>query len=518
MVVGAVARASVARYRQPQPAQPMATNSNYARKLAEALEPVELPKEERRVAAYRFTQDQCYAWANYLSPPRGWPYVFSNHDGCKAFIKSLAGRRVRLTEPAHPLELERLRAAGVEMLDGDPRGNAVKVRRQLGWEILGGYVLLELAQGEGRQDIPASGSFYHGEKHWWNCTPGGVWLDLTPRRHKKMVLVESSKVAVPPPTAEDAPAMTRPAELADEIRVEFALCGAVLPRVRLTDAQLDGCLADACVSAIEAHDRAAAKAAKKKGAREKGRPALAAVEPLLLRAVEVDGQLVRAAQTTPARAALVRSGQQVALRFFEPSSAEASLLRFVGMSLPRLEAAHVLPFTWSIKSLSLEQLAVFASLAAEHGPLAARELLLDGNGLADEGAKMLAELIRTGVLPALKTLVLHSNAIGDAGAIELVRALAGRAGGDGAAEMQGLDFSRNAIGERGLSALAAELEAGALRLKSEPDVRANASDAAEERVASAWREAARARREAAAAAAAAREAAEAAGPQAQEIS
>lgn len=128
----------------------------------------------------------------------------------KDFIKSLRGSKTRLTHPPHPMEFERMKAlaeaarrawekGGAErgadgsgacaspqeledlgrratgLIDGETRANAIKVRRELGWQIVAGYALLELAQGCSRSD-PITQAFYHGEPHWWNVTPKGLWV------------------------------------------------------------------------------------------------------------------------------------------------------------------------------------------------------------------------------------------------------------------------------------------------------------------------------------------------------
>lgn len=85
--------------------------------------------------------------------------------------------------------------AGLELSPTDARANAVMLRSRLGWSVLGGYILYESAETPGE---------YSGVPHWWNATPRGLWLDLTPRsEHTEMVLVESAQTDVPEPTDEE---------------------------------------------------------------------------------------------------------------------------------------------------------------------------------------------------------------------------------------------------------------------------------------------------------------------------
>ena len=112
-----------------------------------------------------YTQKDLFSWANYLSPPRGWPQAFTWFQPMKDYIKKLGGRKVRVTEAPHPLELERLkRLLQADPQEGHARFNAVAARRALGWEVLGGWILLEERQGGGRKD-PVEKALYHAEKH-----------------------------------------------------------------------------------------------------------------------------------------------------------------------------------------------------------------------------------------------------------------------------------------------------------------------------------------------------------------
>ena len=127
------------------------------------------------IPATIYTQKDLFTWANYLSPPRGWPQAFTYFAPMKSYISGkLQGRRVRLTDGPHPLEKERLR----RLLQGEPeeghaRFNAVAVRRALGWQIVGGYILLEERQGGGRKVTAARGLEPRS-------TPGAVCVSAPP--------------------------------------------------------------------------------------------------------------------------------------------------------------------------------------------------------------------------------------------------------------------------------------------------------------------------------------------------
>lgn len=136
--------------------------------------------------------------AGLLSPPRGWPACFSA-PALKSFIASeLAGRRVRLSEPPPAPLLEQVAALG--LAPGDSLANALKVRAHCGWEVIGGFALYERA-------APADGDErFVGVERWWNANAKGLWLDMTPRPERDVVLVESARTPVPEPTAADGEA------------------------------------------------------------------------------------------------------------------------------------------------------------------------------------------------------------------------------------------------------------------------------------------------------------------------
>ena len=132
-----------------------------------------------------------------------------------------------------------MRELQAELSAADPCGNALQVRRLLGWAVIGGYILFETSQGEPRREAVAAPE-YRAEPHWWNVSAKGVWVDLTPRtQHKDLVLVESPKTRVPPPSPEEAAMLRTPARHADVLTVDF-VCGDVeLKEVVLARKQLD---------------------------------------------------------------------------------------------------------------------------------------------------------------------------------------------------------------------------------------------------------------------------------------
>ncbi len=416
-----------------------------------------------------YTAEQLYTWSNWVSPPRGWPYTFDGIPKLKQFIAvKLAGKRVRLTETAHPMEFERMAELKVTLSDKESKANALAVRQKLGWEVVGGFALLELAQGCGRKD-PVEEPVYHGERYYWNVTSKGLWVDLTPRKHhKKMVLVESAKTAVPPPSAEDAAALAQPAERADEVLVDFVVGTTELTGVRLTEKVLDpeegreGAIyfLDACLNAVEKPYRAT-------------RPSTP-LDKYALHSVALNGEEVRAATTTPARqllrvhAADPKRRLRVELRFYESGSAEHLLLKWATLHAPRLREGTTLCFTRmsdSMKPLAIPELQVLCGMSVEVAPLAVRKLHLDGNGFGDAGVALLLPLMRS-AMPHLERLILQANDLTDASASAIAATPPARV-------LLELDLSRNAIGEPGLVVLAGALDCNALRVHEVLDVSDN---------------------------------------------
>jgi hypothetical protein len=87
-----------------------------------------------------------------------------------------------------PAEEDARKASAVKLKPDDPCGNAARVQQALGWTIIKGFVVYDLAaQPEGEQFV--------AHLRWWNAKESGVWVDFTPRLpgHDQMVLLESSK-------------------------------------------------------------------------------------------------------------------------------------------------------------------------------------------------------------------------------------------------------------------------------------------------------------------------------------
>jgi hypothetical protein len=428
-----------------------------------------------------YSAEQLFTWSNWVSPPRGWPDTFEGIPKLKEFIfKKLAGvhgspsrqTRVRLTLPAHPMEIERMAELNVRLSDTDSKANALAVRRKLGWEVVGGFALLELAQGCDRK-VPVEQPVYHGEHYYWNVTPLGLWIDLTPRKHhKKLVLVESAQTAVPPPSAAETEALAQPAERADEMLVDFVVGTTELLGVRLTAKTLDpvkgreGALyfLDACLNAIEKPYRAMC-------------PSMP-FDKYALRSVTLDGAEVSAPTTTPARQLLradahhdatePRRRRRVALGFYEIGSPEHMVLRWATLHALRLREGSTLCFTRmsdSAPPLRLPQLRILGGMCTELAPLAVRHLHLDGNGFGDEGVALLLPLMRS-AMPHLERLGLRSNDLTDMSACAVAATPPART-------LRELDLACNAIGERGLAALTAALDSGVLSVHEVLDVSVN---------------------------------------------
>lgn len=123
--------------------------------------------------------------AELCSPPRGWPERFSQDRALNSFIGAgrLRGKRCRLTAPPPGRLFDEAASAGVLPIPGDSRANAEALHAALGWPIIKGYAVFELAAQPG---------VFAALARQWNCVRG-VWVDLTPRpdAHASLVLVES---------------------------------------------------------------------------------------------------------------------------------------------------------------------------------------------------------------------------------------------------------------------------------------------------------------------------------------
>ena len=123
------------------------------------------------------------AASQLASPPRGWPDVFKTESLKSLLSKGLKGRRCRLT--SLPSEDAVLAAAKVSLDPDRSILNAERLHAELGWEIVTGFALFELAAVAGK---------FVAVQRWWNVHPAtSSWVDLTPRdkRHSQLLLVES---------------------------------------------------------------------------------------------------------------------------------------------------------------------------------------------------------------------------------------------------------------------------------------------------------------------------------------
>ena len=120
-----------------------------------------------------------------LSPPSNWPTSFKENKLLKSFMgKQLKGTRVRLT--GVPSSDDAARVEHVALASDDSFGNAEAVQLALGWDVIKGFVVFELAET----------STFVAHKRWWSARPSGattVWVDFTPRPEGigDAVLVES---------------------------------------------------------------------------------------------------------------------------------------------------------------------------------------------------------------------------------------------------------------------------------------------------------------------------------------
>ena len=209
-------------------------------------EPLQL--EENELLLEENNDEDASADESLLSPPRGWPECFSTSKALKSFIElELGGRRVRLSEP--PADEHAELAEGLGLRASDALTNALRLRSRYGWDVLGGFILFERAS--------VAGSFV-GTPHFWNANARGLWIDLTPRRHKMLVLVESARTAVPSPEPQEASRLE--ALRSDELR-----------RLDRRDAERKAAKKAAKAAEKEAKDRekSAKRAAKEAEARQK---------------------------------------------------------------------------------------------------------------------------------------------------------------------------------------------------------------------------------------------------------
>ena len=324
----------------------------------------------------------------YVSPPRNWPKSFST-KALQTFVgHNLKGRKARLTSAPAP---EHLALVEGLTLGNDSRENAVMLRTKLGWDVVGGFILYESAKKEGT---------YSGVTHYWNASPRGLWIDLTPRSaHPELVLVESEQTVVPDPTVEER-------RKCDELRAAEGLP---------TSAQL------------QRQQVRAAEKNRKLNAKEKREEMLAA-------------QMAYKQERRRRMEAL-------------PVTPYSRLLKAIDRLPEELLRAPVLDF--NTKNLQLPEIKALEAFCAEHGDLAVRQLYLQGNPIGDEGLSALTRLFPR--MPLLDGLGLQATHIGSKGVEALARS-------PPIMRLKTLYMWNNEIDSRGLDALGASIARKNLRV------------------------------------------------------
>ena len=165
------------------------------------------------------------AQVQLLSPPSNWPTCFKEDEvlryvcltsvcsvtkptsslypepaRCRRFLgkRGLQSRRCRLVDAALPEDVAvAARAAKVELHPADSFANAMRVKEQLGWDIVKGFAIMEYAECAHQ---------FVAHKRWWNTTALDAWVDLTPTKptvaEAGVVLAESALAANRTPSAE----------------------------------------------------------------------------------------------------------------------------------------------------------------------------------------------------------------------------------------------------------------------------------------------------------------------------
>ena len=184
-----------------------------------------------------------------LSPPERWPTCFQENKALRSFLgkTGLKSRRVRLVTPATAAV-----PANVVLDPSDSFENATRLRSVLEWEVVRGFQVFGVA---GQPDA------FVAQKRWWNSTPEGTWVDLTPsaatcvaagvvmaesdlaekRDYSASAIVRSSDAAAAAATA--AAAAAKQAAVAAEAARSAALKEAALEATRRRGAAADAAVA-----------------------------------------------------------------------------------------------------------------------------------------------------------------------------------------------------------------------------------------------------------------------------------
>ena len=135
-----------------------------------------------------------------LSPPSNWPNCFKDDEELRKFLgkRGLQSRRCRLIASVLPEDVA-AQAASIKLHPKDSFENAMLIKHTLGWEVVKGFGVFGV---DGRP------SKFVGLKRWWNCTPSGTWVDLTPQKpavstEVGAVMAESDLAVSRERTAED---------------------------------------------------------------------------------------------------------------------------------------------------------------------------------------------------------------------------------------------------------------------------------------------------------------------------
>ncbi len=408
-----------------------------------------------------------------LSPPREWPECFSTPE-LKSYVNTtLKGKRVRLTDRPEVDEVARVRE--LELCADDSRGNAVKVRRALGWPIVAGFALYEKAAGGG--DDGAGGgkhSRYTSKQRWWNATPKGVWYDFSPRSERKLVLIESTLTAVPEPSAEELESLAHPSGGAAEtvvvvrhldVSARYVVKEKHLGRP-IKEVVLDPFVKSynaKCLGFVEtpfgpvASGKNAELMAAQEGHADNRRVPISLDRLRRLVLADERGHrelrdVKRPTRDEARRGALLRCELEV----FGGDEPECVLLRKVGTTLPAFLGAT--EWAFSGKSLTPDDMRVLAELVRSHGPLhSVANLYLYSNWLQDAGLEHLVSILP--LLPGLKSVFLHNNQITSKGVEALCLS-------PPATELTELSLWANQVDDGGFVALARAIERKALRLRS----------------------------------------------------
>jgi len=109
--------------------------------------------------------------APLLSPPRNWPNAFKENMTLSNFVnKTIKAQKARLTSTS-PDDIA-AEARAVALVAVGTAANAARVHATLGWPVLKGFAIYELA------DTP---NVFVARQHVWNVHPRNIWVDLTPR-------------------------------------------------------------------------------------------------------------------------------------------------------------------------------------------------------------------------------------------------------------------------------------------------------------------------------------------------